>query len=101
MTKQPDSRWSGFAAADPEPEPVKDELDEEQALNKSPDEVLRRRRLMPGASRARFANMSDYWIAEGHRTLRFHSGDCYMKTPGGAFQQHRGVPPAQGELSEL
>ena len=34
-----------------------------------------------------------YWIAEGQRTLRFHSGDCFMKTPSGAFQQHRGVPP--------
>ena len=34
-----------------------------------------------------------YWIAEGGRTLRFHSGDCYMKSPSGAFQQHRGVPP--------
>ena len=34
-----------------------------------------------------------YWIAEGGRTLRFHAGDCFMKTPSGAFQQHRGVPP--------
>ena len=34
-----------------------------------------------------------YWIAEGGRTLRFHAGDCYMKSPSGAFQQHRGVPP--------
>ena len=34
-----------------------------------------------------------YWIAEGGRTLRFHAGDCYMKTPSGAFQQHRGIPP--------
>lgn len=34
-----------------------------------------------------------YWIAEGGRTLRFHSGDCFMKTPSGAFQQHRGIPP--------
>ena len=32
-----------------------------------------------------------YWIAEGHRALRFHPGDCYMKTPSGAFQQHRGT----------
>ena len=34
-----------------------------------------------------------YWIAEGHRSLRFHNGDCFMKTPSGAFQQHKGVPP--------
>lgn len=34
-----------------------------------------------------------YWISEGGRTLRFHAGDCYMKGPSGAFQQHRGVPP--------
>ena len=34
-----------------------------------------------------------YWVAEGGKTLRFHAGDCYMKTPSGAFQQHRGVPP--------
>ena len=34
-----------------------------------------------------------YWIAEGGKTLRFHAGDCYMKSPSGAFQQHRGVPP--------
>jgi hypothetical protein len=34
-----------------------------------------------------------YWIAEGGRTLRFNAGDCYMKTPSGAFQQHRGIPP--------
>lgn len=34
-----------------------------------------------------------YWIAEGGKTLRFHAGDCYMKTPSGAFQQHRGIPP--------
>lgn len=34
-----------------------------------------------------------YWIAEGGRTLRFHAGDCFMKTPSGAFQQHRGIPP--------
>ena len=34
-----------------------------------------------------------YWVAEGHSTLRFHTGDCYMKTPSGAFQQHRGIPP--------
>ena len=34
-----------------------------------------------------------YWIAEGGTTLRFHAGDCYMRTPSGAFQQHRGVPP--------
>ena len=33
-----------------------------------------------------------YWVAEGHSTLRFHTGDCYMKTPSGAFQQHRGIP---------
>ena len=34
-----------------------------------------------------------YWIAEGGKTLRFHNGDCFMKTPSGAFQQHRGIPP--------
>ena len=34
-----------------------------------------------------------YWIAQGRRSLRFHAGDCYMRTPSGAFQQHRGVPP--------
>lgn len=34
-----------------------------------------------------------YWIAEGERSLRFHAGDCFMKTPSGAFQQHCGVPP--------
>ena len=34
-----------------------------------------------------------YWIAEGGKTLRFHAGDCYMKSPSGAFQQHRGVLP--------
>ena len=34
-----------------------------------------------------------YWIVEGGRSLRFHAGDCYMRTPSGAFQQHRGVPP--------
>ena len=34
-----------------------------------------------------------YWVAEGGKTLRFHAGACYMKTPSGAFQQHRGVPP--------
>ena len=34
-----------------------------------------------------------YWIAEGGKTLRFHAGDCYMKSPSGAFQQRRGVPP--------
>lgn len=34
-----------------------------------------------------------YWVAEGGRSLRFHAGDCYMRTPSGAFQQHRGVPP--------
>ena len=34
-----------------------------------------------------------YWIAEGGLNLRFHAGDCYMRTPSGAFQQHRGVPP--------
>ncbi|CAJ1423131.1 unnamed protein product, partial [Effrenium voratum] len=171
---QPAAPPSDIAAADPDPEPVKDELDEEQALEESAYEVLRRRRLMPGAStsdtdfaalfgqlreansgfqafpeemqdnsdtileitriwteavRARFANMSDYlirvcvgalafartrqadihirehamvyWIAEGHRTLRFHSGDCYMKTPSGAFQQHRGVPPDQGRVQNF
>ena len=171
---QPAAPPSDIAAADPDPEPVKDELDEEQALEESAYEVLRRRRLMPGAStsdtdfaalfgqlreansgfqafpeemqdnsdtileitriwteavRARFANMSDYlirvcvgalafartrqadihirehamvyWIAEGHRTLRFHSGDCYMKTPSGAFQQHRGVPPDQGRAQNF
>lgn len=50
-------------------------------------------------ARARLADISlrehalVYWIAEGHRSLRFHAGDCYMLTPSGAFQQHRGVPP--------
>lgn len=50
-------------------------------------------------TRARLADISlrehalVYWISEGQRSLRFHSGDCYMRTPSGAFQQHRGVPP--------
>ena len=34
-----------------------------------------------------------YWIGEGGLNLRFHAGDCNMRTPSGAFQQHRGVPP--------
>eukprot|EP00435_Cladocopium_sp_Y103_P038419 s1353_g10.t1 len=34
-----------------------------------------------------------YWIAEGGHTLRFHDGDCYMRTTSGAFQQHKGIPP--------
>ncbi|CAJ1439678.1 unnamed protein product, partial [Effrenium voratum] len=32
-----------------------------------------------------------YWIAEGRRSLRFHNGDCYMRTASGAFQQHKGT----------
>ena len=42
-----------------------------------------------------------YWIAEGEKSLRFHSGDCYMRTPSGAFQQHRGVPPDHGRVQEF
>eukprot|EP00435_Cladocopium_sp_Y103_P030280 s3264_g7.t1 len=42
-----------------------------------------------------------YWIAEGGKSLRFHAGDCFMKTPSGAFQQHRGIPPDHGRVQSF
>ena len=42
-----------------------------------------------------------YWIAEGGKTLRFHAGDCYMKSPSGAFQQHQGVPPDHDRVQQF
>ena len=42
-----------------------------------------------------------YWMAEGERSLRFHQGDCYMRTPSAAFQQHRGIPPDHGRVQSF
>lgn len=42
-----------------------------------------------------------YWIAEGGKTLRFHAGDCYMKSPSGAFQQHQGAPPDHDRVQQF
>ena len=42
-----------------------------------------------------------YWIAEGQKNIRFHAGDCYMRTPSGAFQQHRGIPPDHDRVQQF
>ncbi len=41
------------------------------------------------------------WIIEGHASIRFHKGDCFMLHPSGAFQQYRGVPPDSGRVHQF